>query len=103
MNKLACTDYVKFGKCQDKFGQFPWSKNDSNYLDVKLKVFEKDDNKEFRLVQNPTMGEADFNQFMQLRNQLVKAAENFATEENLTPLLIPTMIKDMDEQLKLTR
>ena len=76
-----------------------WSKNDSNYLDVKLKVFEKDDNKEFRLVQNLTMGEADFN-LMRLRNQMVNA-ENFAREENLTPVVIPTMSKDMDEQLKL--
>ena len=38
---------------------------------------------------------------MRLRNQLVNAAEHFATEENLTPVLIPTMSKDMDEQLKL--
>ena len=47
------------------------------------------------------MGEADFNQFMRLRNQLVNAAENFAREKNLTPVLIPTMSKDMDEQLRL--
>ena len=101
LDKLTCTDYVDFGKCQDRFGQFSWSKNDSNYLDVKLKVFRKDDNKEFRLVQNLTMGEADFNQFMRLRNQLVNAAENFAKEESLTPVLIPTMSRDMNEQLKL--
>ena len=101
LDKLTCTDYVDFGNCQDRFGRFSWSKNDSNYLDVKLKVFRKDDKKEFRPVQNLTMGEADFNQFMQLRNQLVNAAENFAREENLTPVLIPTMFKDMDEQLKL--
>ena len=37
-NKLTSTDYVDFGKCQDKFGRFAWSKNDSNHLDVKLKV-----------------------------------------------------------------
>ena len=80
---------------------FFWSKNDSNYLVVKFKVFRKDDKKEFRLVQNLTMGEADFNQFMQLWNQLVNAAENFAREENLTPVLIPTMSSVMDEQLKL--
>ena len=102
LDKLTCTDYVDFGKCQDRFGRFSWSKNDSNYLDVKLKVFRKDDKKEFRLVQNLTMGEADFNQFMRLRNQLVYAAENFAREENLTPVLIPTMSRDMDEQLKLS-
>ena len=47
------------------------------------------------------MGEADINQFMRLRNQLVNAAKNFAREENLTPVLIPTMSRDMDEQLKL--
>ena len=77
------------------------SKNDSNYLDLKHKVFIKDDKKEFRLVQNLTMGEADFNQFMRLRNQLVNAAENLARGEKLTPVLIPTNSKDMDEQLKL--
>ena len=60
LDKLTCTDYVYFGKCQDRFGQFSWSRNDSNYLDVKLKVFKKDENKDFRLVQNLTMGEADF-------------------------------------------
>ena len=92
---------MDFGKCQDGLGRFSWSKNDSNYLDVKLKVFRKNDKKDFRRVQNLTMGEADFNQFMRLRNQLVNAAENFAREENLTPVLIPTMSRDMNEQLKL--
>ena len=101
LDKLTCTDYVDFGKCQERFGQFSWSKNDSNYLDVKLKVFKKDDKKKFWLVQNLTMAEADFNQFMRLRNQLVNAAENFAGEENLTSVLIPTMSRDMDEHLKL--
>ena len=103
LDKLTCTDYVDFGNCQDRFGRFSWSKNDSNFLDVKLKVNRKDDRKEFRLVQNLTMGEADFNQFIQLRNQLVNAAKNVANEEKFTPVLIPTMSKDMDEQLKLAR
>ena len=94
---------MDIGNCQDRFGRFFWFKNASNYLDVKLKVFKKDNNKEFRLVQNLTMGEADFNQFMRLRKQLVIAAEKFATEENLTPVLIPTLFKDMDEQLKVPR
>ena len=75
---------MDFGKCQDRFGRFSWSKNDSNYLDVKLKLFRKDDKKEYLLVQNLTMREAHFNQFLRLRNQLVNAAENFAREENLT-------------------
>ena len=103
LDKLTCTDYVDFGKRQDRYGKFSWSKNDSNYLDVNLKVFRKDDKKEFRLVQNLTMGEAYFNQFMRLRNQLVNAAGNFGREENLIQVLIPTMSKDMDEQLKLAQ
>ena len=101
LDKLTCTDYVDFGKCQDRFGRFSWSKNNSNYLDVKLKVFKKDDNKDFRLVQNLTMAEAKFNQFVRLRNQLVNAAEKFAREQKLTPLLIPTMSRNTDDQLKL--
>ena len=99
--KLTCTDYVDFGKYQDKFGRFSWSKNKSNYLDVKLQVFKNDDNKVFQPVQNHTKGEADFNQFMRLRNQLITAAKNLARDENLTPVLIPTKSKDKDEQLKL--
>ena len=43
LDKLTCTDYVDFGKCQDIFGQFSWTKIDSNYLDVKLKVFKRED------------------------------------------------------------
>ena len=91
LDMLTCTDYVHFGKCQDRFGQFYWSKNDSNYLDVKLKVFKIDDIKEFPLVQNLTMEEADFNQFNRLTNQLVNATESFARDESLTPVLIPTI------------
>ena len=37
LEKLTCTDHVDFGECQDKFGRFSLSKNDSKYLDVKLK------------------------------------------------------------------
>ena len=103
LDKLICTDYVDFGKFQDIFGRFFWCKNDSTYLDVKLKVFRKDDKKEFRLVKNLTMGEADFKQFMRLRNQRVNAAENVARKENWTPVLTPTISGDMDEQLKLAQ
>ena len=34
LDKLICTDYVDFGKCQDRFGRFFWAKNNSNYFDV---------------------------------------------------------------------
>ena len=77
LHKLTCTDYVDFGKCQHRLCQFSWSESESNYLDVKRKVFKKDDKRGLCEVQNLTMGEADFNQFMHLRNQLVIAAKDF--------------------------
>ena len=102
LDKLACTDYVDFGKCQDRLGRFSWSKNDSSYLDNKLKVFKREDkNAEFRMRQNLSMGEADFNQFIRQRNQLVVEADNFPREQNLSPILQSTLSKDMEEQLKL--
>ena len=102
LDKLACTDYVDFGKSQDRFGRLSWSKNDSNYLDIKLKVFKREDkNAEFRLRQNLSMGEADFNQFIRQRNQLVVAADHFLRQQNLTSVLQSTLSKDMEEQLKL--
>ncbi len=101
LGKLTCTDRVDFGNCQDRFGRFCRSKNDSRHLDVKLKVFTKDRDKEFELVLNLTMGEVDFNRLMRLSNQMVNAAEIFAREENLTTAMIPITSEDMDEQLKL--
>ena len=47
------------------------------------------------------MGEADFNQFVRQRNQLVVAADKFLREENFSPVLQSTLSKDMEEQLKL--
>ena len=47
------------------------------------------------------MGEADFNQIIRQRNQLVVAADNFLREEKLSPLLQSTLSKDMEEQMKL--
>ena len=86
----------------DRFGRFSRTENDSNYLDIKLKVFKREDKKaEFRLRQNLSMGEADFNQFIRQRNQLVVAAENFLRIENLSTVLQSTLSKDMEEQLKL--
>ena len=68
---------MDFGKCQDRIGLFSLSKNDSNYLDDKLEVFKRDDKRDFRLVQNLTIREADFKQFLRWRSQLAIAAENF--------------------------
>ena len=102
LDKLACTDYVDFGKSQDRFGRFSWTKNDSNYLDIKLKVLRREDkNADFRLRQNLSTGEADFNQFIRQRNQPVVAADNFLGEENLSPVHQSTLCKDMEEQLKI--
>ena len=93
---------MDFGKCQDRFGRFSWSKNDSSYLDIKLKVFKREyKNAEFRLRQNVSMGEADFSQFIRQRNQVVVAANNFLKEQNLSPVLQSILSKDMEEQLKL--
>ena len=55
LDKLTCTDYVDFGKHQDRFGQFSWCKKDSNYLDVTFKAFKKDNNKEFQPIQTLIM------------------------------------------------
>ena len=102
LDKLTCTDYVDFGKCQDRFGRFSWTKYDSNYLDIKLKVFKREDKiAEFWLRQNLPRGEANFNQFVWQRNQLVVAADIFLREQNLSPVLQSILSKDMEEQLKL--
>ena len=93
---------MDFGKNQDRFGRFSCSKNDSNYLDIKLKVFKREDkNAEFRLRLNLSMGEANFNQSFRQRNQLVVAADNFLKDQNLSRVLQSTLSKDMEEQLKL--
>ena len=101
MDKLTCSNYVDFGKCQDRFGQVSWSTNDSNYLDAKLKVFKNVDTKHFRLVQNLTKRDSGFKHSIRWRNQLVIAADIFGGEQTLSLIQIPTMSKDMEEQLKL--
>ena len=60
LEKLTCTEYVDFGKCQCRFGQCFWFKKDSNCFDVKLQVFKKDDNNSIRLVQNLKNGRSRF-------------------------------------------
>ena len=102
LDKLSCTDYMDFGKCQERFGQISWAKIDFNYLDIKLKVFKREGKKaEFRLRQNHTMGGAEFNQFIRQRYQLVLAADKILREQNLPSVLQSTLSKDREEQLKL--
>ena len=102
LDKLTCTNYVHFGKSSDRFGRFSWTKNGSNYLDIKLKVFKREGKiAKFGLRQNFSMRGADFNQFIRQRKQLVVAADNFLREQNLSPVLQSTLSKDMEEQLKL--
>ena len=100
LDKLDCTDFVDFDKCQNRFGRVSWFKNFFDYLDVKLKVFKKEENKQFRLAPNLTRGKADFIQFSWLKNQLVVAVRGFSKEENLPPPHVRA--KHMEEQLKHT-
>ena len=98
LDKLACIDYVDLGKCQDRFGRISRSKKFFEYLDMKLKVFKSDENKQFRLAQNLTMGEADFTQFIRLRNQLFVGVRDFNKEANLPLVQVKLLAKDMEEQ-----
>ena len=63
---------------------------------MKLKVFKRDENKQFRLAKNLTMGEADFIQFIRLRSQLVVAVRDFSKEENLPSVQVKLLAKDME-------
>ena len=100
-NCLAPTMWTLTKKTREIWTFF-WTKKDSNFLNIKLKVFKREyKNAASRLRQNFLIGEADFNQFNRQRNQLVVAADNFLREQNLSPVLQPTLSKDMEEQLNL--
>ena len=49
------------------------------------------------------MRESDFKQFMQLRNRLDITTEKFSGKQNLSLVHIPTISKDMDDQLRLAQ
>ena len=72
-----------------------------NYLDVRLKVFKKGDNRDLCMVPNLTLAETNFSQFKCLKSQLIIAAETFSRQENFSPVQTPTTSKDMHEQLRL--
>ena len=40
-----------------------WFEIDFSFLEVEIKVFKKDDNKDFRLLKNLTKGDTNFKQF----------------------------------------
>ena len=102
LDRLTCTDYVDLGKSSDRFGRFSGTKNDSNYLDIELKLFTREDkNAEFQLRQNLSIGGTDFNQSIRQRKQLAVAADIFLKEQSLPSVLQSTQSKDMEEQLKL--
>ena len=71
-------------------------------MDLKFKVFKKDEYKQFRLAQSLTMEEADFSQVIRLRNQLVVAFREFSKEKNLPPVQVKLLAKVTEEQLKIT-
>ena len=97
----ALTIWILAGVKTD-LDDFLWTKNDFYYLDIKLKVFRRENkNAEFQLRKNFTMGEADFSQFIRQSNHLVVAAFNFFREQNLSPVLQSTQSEDVEEQLKL--
>ena len=77
------------------------SRSDSNYLVVKLKCFQKDGNREFRLVQKIATGESEFNLFVRLRKQLALAAQNFGRDQTFSNIPITTLSKVLEEQSKL--
>ena len=62
----------------------------------------RDDNRDFSLIQSLSGGEADFNKLMRLGSQFAIAAEVFGGKETSSPVLIPTMSQDLEEQFKLT-
>ena len=100
LGKSLCTDFVDFGKHQDRFGRFSWTKNEKNYLEIHFKVFKKDIANEFKRYQCVSLGQYDFRHFLRLRSQLIVAADNFTKEENLPYINVVGMSRDIDEQLK---
>ena len=99
LDKLTCTDYVDFGKLKTYRDNFFGPKLIPTTRMINLK-FSRETTTNFHLVQNLTMGEADLNQFLRLKNQFDNAAGNYGKEENMSPVLIPTMSKDKNEHLK---
>ena len=75
-----------------------WSKKHSHYKDVKLKVFKKEDNRDFCQVQKLITADPNLNQFQRLRIQLVVVA---GRDQKLPPVVQnATLSNDIEEPQK---
>ena len=100
LNKTSCTDYVDFGKNAEQFVRISWfqiEKDNQKYLDIQLKVFRKDDKRDFRRHQQIKF--LISNNFSVCGTQLIMLLE-FSTDETLREVVTSPLSKDLDEQLK---
>ena len=100
LSKSLSTDFVDFGKHQDKFRLFSWSKNEKNYLEVRFRALRKNIANEFKRYQCVSLRRYDFKHFLRLGNQLISAADNFTEEENLPYINVVGLSRDIEEQLE---
>ena len=85
LDELACGDFVDFGKNEDRFGRLFRShdeKEDTEFLEIQLKVFKKDDQQEVRNRWQFNLEESVSKQLLQLWNQSVLVASGFVREKN---------------------
>ena len=103
LDKTSCTDYVDFGKNADRFGRFFGSqieKDNQKYLDIQLKVLQKDNKRDFRRHQQIKLEVFDSKQLLCLQNLIVLAVREFSTDETFEKVVTSPLSKDFDEQLK---
>ena len=83
-------------------GEFfcPKQWNNNKYLEIKLKMFRRDDKAELRKHQQINLGESDFKQLLQLCNAIVVANVKFSREENLRLIVTSPLSQDLKEQMK---
>ena len=103
LDKTNCTKYVDFGKNADRFGRILWShieKGTQKYLDIQLKVFQKDYNGDLRRHQQINLGVFDCKQLLCLRNSVALAVRELSKDKTLKEFVTSPLSKDWDEQLK---
>ena len=85
LDKLICTNFVEFGKKEDRFVRFSWfqlERYDNKYLENQLKVLRRDDKAEVCKHQQINSTESDFKQLLELRNPIVVATADFSGEKS---------------------